>query len=153
MRRIHKIFLTGCGYAVLILSMFYAFAAITQFTAPAIAPKEFTLILTFGFVIALAEFMYEQLKLKTVFKCLIHYGVLFVAFCLIFVVAGNIKSQKPSTIFTALILYTFMYFFTWTIIHFVRKAINCADDKLAAKTKPAANKTKKGYKSLYSDND
>lgn len=155
MRRIHKIFLTGCGYAVLILTLFYAFAAISKFVSTAIAPKQFALILSFGLIIALAEFMYEQLKLKTVFKCLIHYGVLLAAFCFIFIMSGNISTKRPSAVFVAIILYTFLYFIIWTVVHFSRKAINLMDKKLeskASKIKSNENK-KKGYKSLYSDGD
>jgi hypothetical protein len=153
MRRINKIFLTGCGYTVLILTLFYAFAAISNFISLAIAPKQFTLILTFGLLIALAEFMYEQLKLKTVYKCLIHYCVLLVAFCLIFIISGNISAKGSSAVFIAIILYTVLYFLIWTIVHFVRKLINKMDDKLDARTQKVeeAKKAKKPYKSLYGD--
>ncbi len=158
MRRINKIFLTGCGYAILILTLFYAFAAISQFVSQAIAPKQFALIVSFGFIISLAEFLYEELKLKKALKCVIHYAVLLVAFCLIFIVSGNISVQKPSAVFVAVILYTALYFTIWVIVHFIRKAINSADDKLDAKHE-GANKTDKKsdnkatYKSLYSDGD
>lgn len=153
MRRINKMFLMACGYTVLILTLFYAFAAISKFISPAIAPKQFALILAFGFIISLAEFMYDSLKLKTALKCIIHYCVLMVAFCFIFIISGNISAQKPSAVFVAIILYTFMYFVIWTIVHFVRKAINRMDDKLEEKTKTVNSITKKGYKSLYSDDN
>ena len=154
MRRIHKIFLTGCGYTVFILAMFYAFAAVSKFISPAIAPKQFALILTFGFVIALAEFMYEQLKLKNVYKCLIHYFVLLAAFCSIFIVSGNISTKKPASVFIAIMLYTFLYFAMFAIVHFSRKAINAMDDKLEAKNQKSKESAQKiGYKSLYSDGD
>ena len=151
MKRINKMFLTGCGYTVLILTLFYAFAAISKFISPAIAPKQFALILTFGMLIALAEFMYEQLKLKNVYRCLIHYGVLLVAFCFIFIMSGNISGKGSSAVFVAVILYTVLYFLIWTIVHFVRKAISKMDDKLDAKTQKTQEIKKKTYKSLYSD--
>lgn len=153
MRRIHKIFLSGCGYAILILTLFYAFAAMFKFIPPEVAPKQFLLILLFGLVISLAEFMYEQFKIKTLFKCLIHYGVLFIAFCVIFVILGKISTQKSSVIFIALIIYTFLYFLIWTIVHFTRKLIDHFDNQLTKKTKAAKKPVKKGYKSLYSDGD
>ena len=153
MRRINKLFLTGCGYTILILSLFYAFAALSELVSPAIAPQQFSLILTFGLLIALAEFMYEQLKIKTVFKCLIHYCVLLVAFCFIFIMSGNITNRGPSVVFVAVILYSVLYFVIWTIVHFVRKVINAMDDKLDARTQKVeeAKKAKKPYKSLYGD--
>ena len=153
MRRINKLFLAGCGYTVLILTLFYAFAAISKFVSPAIAPKQFALILTFGFLIAFAEFMYEQLKLKTIYKCLIHYCVLLLAFCLIFIVSGNISAQRPSAIFVAVILYTLLYFVIWTIVHFARKAITRIDNKLDTKKNIQHTTKNKPYKSLYGDGD
>lgn len=154
MRRINKIFLTGCGYAVLILSLFYAFAAISKFVSQSIAPQQFALILLFGFVISFAEFLYEELKVKKVYKCLIHYGVLLVAFCIIFVVSGNISAQKPSAVFVAIILYTILYFTIWVIVQFTRKAINKADDKLDARHRKIEKHEKKAnnksaYKPIY----
>ena len=153
MRRINKMFLSGCGYTVLILSLFYAFAAISESAADAIAPGQFALILGFGFIISLAEFMYEMLNVRKIYKCLIHYFVLLAAFCLIFIVAGNISSQKPSAIFVAIVLYTISYFTIYVLVRLIRMSINCADDKLDRKTsKVKENKeaSKKGtYKSLY----
>ena len=153
MRRINKLFLTGCGYTVLILTLFYLYAAISGFVSPAIAPGQYALILISGLVISLAEFMYEQLNVKKTLKCIIHYGVLLVAFCLIFIISGKISMQRPAAIFVAIVLFTFMYFLLWTVVHFSRKAINRMDDKLDAKTKAKEEKKKKGYKSLYSDGD
>ena len=158
MRKINKIFLTGCGYAVLILTLFYAFAAISKFTSQSIAPGQFALILTFGFVISFAELLYNELKLKKIYRCLIHYAVLLVAFCFIFIASGNISTQRPYAVFVAIILYTVSYFAVWTIVHFVRKAINHADDRLETKAndvkdKNKSEKTKSGYKPLYLDED
>ena len=155
MKRINKIFLTGCGYAILILTMFYVFAAVSQFVSQSIAPGQFALILFFGFLISLAEFMYEQLKLKKALKCLIHYGVLLVAFCLIFVVSGKISAQRPAAVFASIVIYTALYFVIYAVVHFVRRAIDGADSMLDKKTE--ANRIKKEnkptYKSLYSDGD
>lgn len=153
MRRIHKLFLTGCGYTVLILSLFYAYAAISNFVMPAIAPGQFALIFASGIIISLAEFMYEQLKVKKTLKCVIHYAVLMVAFCLIFIISGKISAQKPAAVFIAIILFTLLYGIIWTVVHFSRKAIDRMDDNFEAKKKNKENKAKKGYKSLYGDGE
>ena len=157
MRRINKLFLTGCGYAILILSLFYAFAAVSKFVSQSIALGQFLLILTFGFVISLAELMYEELKLKKALKCVIHYFVLLVAFCIIFIVSGNIALQRPAAIFGAILIYTALYFAVYAIVHFTRLAIERADDKLDKRDERKSHKakeSKKGtYKSLYSDGD
>lgn len=157
MRRINKIFLTGCGYTVLILTLFYLFAAISQFVSTAIAPGQFALILCFGLLISFAEFMYEELKLKRIYKCIIHYTVLLLAFCVIFIGSGNISAQRPAAVFVAIMLYTILYFVVWAIVHFARKAIDRADDKLDKRTKiknaEKKDKIKKEYKPLYGDGD
>jgi hypothetical protein len=135
--------------------MFYIFASVSQFVSKAIAPDQFALILAFGFVISLAEFMYEELKLKKVLKCIIHYCVLLVAFCLIFIVSGNISNQRPSAVFGAIVVYTILYFTVFAVIHFARLMISKADDKLDEKQLSKKNKHTKNekgaYKSLYSD--
>ena len=151
MRRIHKMFLSGCGYAILILILFYAFAAMSGFNSQSIAFGQFALILTFGFIISLAEFMYEELKVKKLLKCLIHYGVLLMAFYVIFILSGNIAANRAGAVFVAVIIYTALYFILYVIVHFTRRAINRADDHLDRKTaqKSAAANKKSTYKSLY----
>ena len=155
MRRIHKLFLKGCSYAILILTLFYAFAAVSQFVSQSIAPGQFALILTFGFVISLAELLYDELKLKKSLKCLVHYGVLLVAFYLIFIISGNISIQRHAAIFAAIVIFTALYFIVYAIVHFVRRAIDKADDKLdkhsASKIIKARKKTE--YKSIYGDGE
>lgn len=151
MRRIHKLFLVGCGYTVLILSLFHLYAAVSNFVSPAIAPGQFALILASGMVISLAEFMYEHLKIKKVLKCIIHYCVLLVAFCLIFIISGKISAQRSAAVFVAIMLYTFLYFFIYVIVHFARKGIDLMDNKLEAKSGAKEDKSKKNYKSLYTE--
>ena len=156
MRRINKIFLTGCGYTVLILTLFYAFAALSKFTSQSIAPGQFALILCFGFIISLAEFMYEQLKIRKILKCLIHYFVLLIAFCVIFIIAGKISTQRPAIIFIAVVLYTIIYFVIYGISRLIKITINCADVKLDRKLISKKNReeeTTGTYKPRYSDGD
>lgn len=150
MKNIEKLLLTGCGYSVLILTIFYIFAALTGFSAPAIAPGRFALILFFGMIISFAELMYNCLKIKKSLRGIIHYGVLLVAFCVIFIISGNIISGKAAAVFVAVVVYTLLYFTMWLIIHFVRKAINAADNKIDKKIKPKQKKGKE-YKSLYNN--
>lgn len=154
MRKINKLFLTGCGYAILILTLFYAFAAISGFVSKSIAPGQFALILFFGFLISFAEFMYEQLKLRRIYKCLVHYGVLLTAFCLIFIISGNISAQRPAAVFGAIVIFTALYFTLYAITRLVRGAIDRADDRLDEISKNKKEKSNKGtYKSLYSDGE
>ena len=79
--------------------------------------------------------------------------MLLAAFCLIFIVAGNISSQKASAIFIAIVLYTLSYFTLYAIIRLVRMSLNYADDKLdnstTTKSKDDKKSNKGTYKSLY----
>ena len=152
MRKLEKLFLTGCGYAILILTLFYIFAAATKLTATAIAPAQFFLILLFGFIISLAELMYNLLNVRKIFRCLIHYAVLLVAFCAIFIISGNISAGKASSVFVAVILFTMLYFAIWFTVHLVRKTISKADDALDNRMHSKKEKKTK-YKPLYNDTD
>ena len=152
MRKIEKLLLTGCSYSILILILFYAFAAISKLTAPAIAVPQFALILSFGFIIALAELMYNVLKLKKALKCLIHYAVLLVAFCLIFIISGNIASGKAAAIFVAIIVFTFLYFAIYFTVRLIRMTVSKADDYIDSKV-PKKETKKQAYKPLYKDGE
>ena len=151
MKRLEKTLLAGCGYTVLILTLFYAFAAISEFTSAAITLPRYLLIVSFGFIIALAELMYKSLNLKNWLRGLIHYGVLLTAFIAIFIVSGNIKSGRASAVFAAIVIFTMLYFAFWGVIHLVKKTIMIADERLDARSpKIKEAKTTKEYKSLYS---
>ena len=150
MKKIENFLLTGSGYTVLILTIFYAFAAISKFTSPAITFPQYLLILAFGYIIAFAELIYNVLNLKSWLKGLIHYGVLLFAFCVIFIISGNIKAGRAAAVFAAIILFTMLYFALWGMIHLIRKTVRAADEKIDAK-QPKAKKEK--YKSLYSNED
>lgn len=150
---INKLFLKACGYTVLILTLFYLFAAISQFTSQSIPPEKFALILLFGFVISVAELMYERINIKKVYRCLIHYAVLLLAFCLIFIFAGNISLQRPAAVFLSIVIFTVLYFFIYAIVYLVRRTINATDDSLESKVKSSKTNNKGSYRSLYGDSD
>ena len=157
MKKIQKMLLTGCGYTVLILALFYIFAGISKFTSQSIAPGQFALIALFGFIISLAEFAYDILSIKKIYKSILHYVVLLIAFCAIFIFAGNIKAQNPSVIFVAIVIYSVLYFAILAIASFAKKTVNKADKALDARlvkknTKPS-KPAKSTYKPLYKDGE
>ena len=150
MRKIEKLFLTGCGYSVLILTLFYLFAALTKFVSPAITTAQFTIIVVFGMLISLAELLYNTLKIKKIARCFVHYAVLFIAFFVIFIIMGKTTSGKAPAIFVAIVLYTILYFTLWLIIHLIRKTISAVDDKIDSRApKSKTQKETKEYKPLY----
>ena len=149
MRKFEKLILTGCGYTVLILTIFYTIIALTRgFKTPAISSSLFALILTSGFAITGAELMYNTLKLNKALRCIVHYLVLLVVFLLIFIVYGKMITGNSSNIFVAIVVYTLLYFPMWFITHLIKKTISFADDKIEKKTK-ASSKGVKNQKSEY----
>lgn len=154
MKRLERTLLAGCGYTVLILTLFYAFAAVSKFTSAAITFPTYLLIAGFGFIISFAELMYNSLQLKNWIRGLIHYGVLLTAFIAIFIISGNIKSGRASAIFAAIILFTMLYFAFWGVTSLIKKTVNYADDRLGSRApKIKAEKPKNEYKPLYSSDE
>ena len=154
MKRLEKTLLAGCGYTVLILTLFYAFAAISEFTSAAITIQRYLLITAFGFIIAFAELMYASLNLKNWLRGLIHYGVLLTAFIAIFIISGNIKSGRASAVFAAIIIFTMLYFAFWGVVHLAKKTVRAADKRLNERApKDKSEKPKKGYKPLYGSDE
>ena len=148
MRRIEKTLLTGCGYTILILTLFYAFASISKLTSPAITFTRYLAILFFGFLISFTELAYNALAMKKWLRSLIRYGVLLLAFCVVFVITGNIKSGKAPAIFAAVIIFTLFYFSILGLTSLIKKTVKLSDDKIDRLPKKAA-KPKQEYKPLY----
>lgn len=155
MKRIETIFLRACGYCILILSLFYAFGAINEYGKPYIDFKTFSTILIFGIIISVGGFILTLEKLKMPLRILIHYVALFVAFYVVFIVSGNLGAGGSSAIFSAVIIFTFLYIVIFASVYFIRKGIKKADsiaNKKAPQSKAGYNKKTK-YKSLYKTED
>lgn len=154
MKKIENILLRGSAYTVLILVLFYLFAVLGQLVEPAITFPTFIIIVVFGFVISVCELVFCIKSLKTPIKVLIHYAVLLVAFCAIFIFSGNLDSKGPAAIFSAVVIFTFLYSLIFLIVYFARKGINAADKKIEKHMKKTKKDEKKPeYKSLYGKQD
>lgn len=151
MKKIKNLLLGACGYTVLILALFYIFAAISKFTDARIGFSMFTIIFGFGCLISLAGMILGIEKIKKPFRILIHYSILLVSFSVIFIVSGNIASSGAAAIFSAVVIFTFFYALifalTYLAIHAVSSADKHIDKKLFAKKKDIK---KPPYKPLYS---
>ena len=155
MKRIETIILRACGYCVLILSLFYAFGAINEYRKPYIDFKTFLVILLFGMIVSLGGFILTLERLKMPLRILIHYIALFTAFYVVFVVSGNLGAGGGSVIFSAVVIFTFLYSVIFASVYFIRKAIRKADsiaNKKAPQKKTNEN-AKPKYKSLYKTED
>lgn len=149
MKRFENILLKGCGFAILILTLFYIFALINDFNTATIEFSTFALILAFGMIISLTTMLLGLKKLSLPLRILIHYASLMLAFCLVFMASGNISADSPAKIFSAIIIFTFLYALLFGVVYFIKKAVNTVDSKVNKRTKKNTEK-KSEYKSLYS---
>ena len=154
MKKIETILLRGCGFTILILTLFYLFAVATSFVDPEIGFPTFLLILTFGFIISLSTLIFEIKAMKLPFKILIHYATLLVAFSAVFVYSGNLATGGDAAIFTAVAIFTFLYALIFAISYFAARVVRVADKTLdsgnkAQKSKDAKKESSSTYQPRY----
>ena len=151
MKKIESLLFHSTAYTVLILLMFYLFGVASDFTDAYISFPTFMTILGFGVIISLAGMIFGIKKIHMALRTLIHYAVLLIAFCVIFISAGNISSGGQGAIFISVAIFTVFYFIIFAIsliiITAVRKADANIDRKIEAEAKKKQNKKK--YKPLY----
>ena len=144
--------LKASAYAVLIVTLFFLFTLITNFTEAAMKIVTFILILLFGLIISLADFIFGIERINKGLRVLIHYAALLATFIVIFVVFGNIGSAGGGAVISAVFIFTVLYAIVFLIVYFAKKSVGKADKKLDKKA-PKKAKEKTPYKSLYgSDN-
>ena len=83
------------------------------------------------------------------------FPALFLAFYFVFVMAGNLNAGGASVVFSAVVIFTFLYAVIFTAVFFIKKAVKKADesvDKKYASVKKATNEKPK-YSSLYKTDD
>ncbi len=129
MRNIEKILFHGSAYTLLLLTIYYVFSSFNT-PSPTVSLTRFLLIALFGFIIAAAEFVYSMTELKKWLRYLIHYAILLVAFCVIFLTGGFIENRGPATIFALIIIFTAFYFAILGLALLIRRSVKRADDKL-----------------------
>ena len=146
MKKIESILLRATGFTVAILFLFYLFAIATSFIDPLISFPTFMLILAFGFIISLSTLIFEIKSLKPIFRILIHYAVLLIAFCAVFVNSGNLSAGGDAAIFTAIAIFTVLYAVIFALTYLVLRSVKAADTKLDAKLESEKSKDNKKEK-------
>ena len=153
MEKIKSIILSSTAYTVVIILLFYIYALIGNLTHPAITFGTFLIILLFGFVISLANMIFKIEKLHYAIKLLIHYAALLISFIFVFIIAGKLSISGIASVFSAIVIFTFLYAVIYAISYGVKSALNSVDkSKNSANSKQQTNK-KSVYKPLYRDND
>lgn len=143
MKKVEKLILEACAYAVLICLLFLLFAEISGFTAATLSLGRFALLLLFGGVIAGANTIWELRDWHYMLRLFIHYVALLTSFFVVFVISGNIKVNGGAAIFVATFVFTFLYAIIFTIAYFVKKSLRAVDKKLSGSQKKAGSKEEK----------
>lgn len=151
MRIFEKILLKSCLYTVLILTLFYSFASIGKLTSAAIGFGTFALIYLFGLIISLTDLVLSVERLRYVFRLAIHYSVLLIVFCIVFVNMGKISLKSAGAVFTSIVIFTLLYGVLLTVVYIFQRFAKKGDDFIESRSqKRTENNTKKQeYKSLY----
>lgn len=149
MKKLENILLKGCGYTILILVLFYLFAAFNNFSAATIEFSTFALIFAFGMIISLATMILGLERPALPIRILIHYASMMLAFSAIFMASGHVNVSTPANIFTAVIIFTFFYILLFAVVYLIKRCVNSIDKKINMGAKDEKQK-KKEYKSLYS---
>ena len=133
MKILKSVLVAGCAYSVAIIALFFAFAAISNFTDASIGVGRFFLILLFGQVISLAGYILKNTDWHLFIRYALHYLSLFAAFAVIFIVNGNITARGGSAIFSALVVFTFFYALGLLIAFAAKKSFTAVEKKIPQK--------------------
>ncbi len=151
MKQIERFIKTACMYTVAILFFFYVFAVSSGFDQTAIGFGRFALILLFGAIIALAEYIF-LIKISRVYTVLLHYCILLFAFIIVFIASG-VLGTAGAKIFVSAIIFTVLYALAFVAVYFGKRGIAKLDakldKKLPASKKPQSTKAKSGYEPRF----
>ena len=142
MKRLESIILSGCAYTVAIVALFFGFTAISNFAEARIGAGQFFLILLFGQIIAVAGYILKNAYWHVFIRYALHYLTLFLAFCVIFIVNGNIKSSGGGAILSAAVIFTFFYAIVLLLIYAIKKSLSTVEKKLPKKEPQKQKKEK-----------
>ncbi len=145
MKQIEKFFSHSCMYTVFITIAFYIFSNAVNQKGLSMTFGRFFTIFAFSMVIASMEYIFYVTKLNKVLQYMIHYVTLCIAFNVVFFTIRKASSDftfGASTVFAAIVLFTFGYVFIVLIIGLLKK--------LFSKTNSAASSTAKNAEQYQS---
>ena len=131
MKKVESILLYGCAYSVAIMALFFAFASISGFSEVKLGVSQYFLILLFGQLISVAGFILKNASWHIFVRYALHYLTLFLAFCVIFIVNGNIKASGGGAILSAGVIFTFFYAVILLLVFLAKKSINGIDKNIS----------------------
>lgn len=147
MQRIKKMLYSATAYTVLFVSFFYIFALAANLESTSISVGRFFLIFAFSIICSTAELIYELLSFKKWIRVLIHYAILLLAFCIIFISGDFFTLKGWASVFVATVLFTALYFVFAGTFYLIRKTVDKADTaldrRIEAREKAIKSKDKK----------
>ena len=149
MKRAERFLLHTCAYTVLVCALFLIFMAISGFSEASLNIGRFFLILLFSFLISVAGIILGLKGWHPVLRVAIHYTVLLAAFFFVFVISGNINASGGGAIFSAIIVFTFLYVVFSLIVYSVKKSITAVDKSLEKRGKKAFSNKSSTYTPRY----
>ena len=154
MKRIERLFFEASAYCSLIVFFFLLFTAGEGDSFGGMKLGTFALIFAFGILISLAGAILRIKSIKTVYRISLHYFTLFVTFCVVFMISGNLFITNPASVFSAIAIFTFLYAIVFGACILFKHAFSTLEKPVekAVKKKEASDKKKaeeKAYKPLY----
>ena len=110
LKQIEKFLYHTCAYAVVTSVLFFLFAMATGMNELAVSFNRYLIIIGFSAIITAAEYIFLLKKLPKFICYLIHFLALFSAFLVVFILINGNLQFRPSFIFSALIIFTLIYF-------------------------------------------
>jgi uncharacterized membrane protein len=153
MKKIEQLLLTSCGFTVLMASILYFLGALVGVENNGMPFGSFALTFVFGVMISLANLVLKYDKLTKWIRIAIHYSVLMLAFCILFVGSGKITNGTQGSFFAAVVVFTFLYALVFICTYFATKLMRRADRKIdkriADKNKNKVAEPVKKYEKRY----
>lgn len=134
MNKFEKFVERACGFTVLMLLLVYLLGAFSGIEDNGIELGSFALILLFGFIIAIANLVIGYNKIAMWLRICVHYSVLLLAFCAVFIGSGRITNDTQGSYFAAVVTFTFLYALIAMITFLSKKLVKRTDKALARLT-------------------
>ena len=152
MKKIYNALMLGCTYAILTISVFYLFAAISGGTSPVLPPQRFFLLTGFGIAVSLINLGASGVKINTVAREALRYLAVLLSF-VITVLLSKSEGTNAATVISLSALFTLLYLIVFLIALLVRRGAKAATKGARKKADTPSTSTSKSYKPLYSDNN
>lgn len=124
MKQLEKFFSHASMYTVFISMAFYLFSEMVNTTGLSMTFARFFTIFAFSMIISSMEYIFTVAKIPKGLQFVIHYVTLCAAFTIVFFTVRKTSSDflfSPSTIFAAIVLFSFGYGLFFLALYFIRK--------------------------------